>query len=127
MIIDAWMQHPTQGHSRHEMFASLRRWTSKSDRPAVITPEMTISSMDEAGVKIGLSAAWCGPEGYMISNDDVASLVRQFPERIIGVASVNLYKPMEAVRELRRAVKELGFRALRIVPWLWGLPPNDRR
>src|SRR3990167_6404161 len=21
----------------------------------------------------------------------------------------------------------LGFRALRVVPWLWGLPPNDRR
>jgi len=32
---------------------------------------------------------------------------------------------MEAVRELRRAVKELGFRALRVVPWLWSLPPND--
>lgn len=34
---------------------------------------------------------------------------------------------MEAVRELRRAVRELGFVALRVVPWLWGLPPNDRR
>jgi predicted TIM-barrel fold metal-dependent hydrolase len=32
-----------------------------------------------------------------------------------------------AVHELRRAVRELGMRALRIVPWLWGLPPNDRR
>jgi predicted TIM-barrel fold metal-dependent hydrolase len=40
---------------------------------------------------------------------------------------VDLYRPMEAVRELRRAVTELGFKALRIVPWLWGLPPNDRR
>jgi len=34
---------------------------------------------------------------------------------------------MDAVRELRRAVRELGFRALRIVPWLWNLPPTDRR
>jgi len=127
MIIDAWMQHPTERHSNHEMFASLRRWTSKSDRPAVISPEMTISAMDQAGVRIGLTAAWCGPDGFMISNDEVAALVRQFPQRIVGVASVNLYKPMEAVRELRRAVKELGFRALRVVPWLWGLPPNDRR
>ena len=23
--------------------------------------------------------------------------------------------------------RELGLRALRMVPWLWGLPPNDRR
>ena len=34
---------------------------------------------------------------------------------------------MAAVRELRRAVRELGFRALRILPWLWNLPPDDRR
>lgn len=127
MIVDAWMQHPTERHSRHEMFASLRRWTAKSGRPDVITPEMTIASMDEGGVTIGMCAAWCGPEGYLISNDEVAAVVSRYPERIVGVASVNLYKPMEAVRELRRAVKQLGFRALRIVPWLWGIPPNDRR
>ena len=34
---------------------------------------------------------------------------------------------MDAVRELRRCVRELGLRALRVVPWLWNLPPNDRR
>jgi uncharacterized protein len=34
---------------------------------------------------------------------------------------------MAAVRELRRAVRELGFRALRMLPWLWNLPPDDRR
>ncbi len=27
MPIDVWMQHPTVGHLRHDMFASLRRWT----------------------------------------------------------------------------------------------------
>ncbi len=34
---------------------------------------------------------------------------------------------MKAVRELRRAVRQLGFKGLRMLPWLWGLPPNDRR
>lgn len=34
---------------------------------------------------------------------------------------------MDAIRELRRCVKELGFKGLRIVQWLWNLPPNDRR
>jgi predicted TIM-barrel fold metal-dependent hydrolase len=24
-------------------------------------------------------------------------------------------------------VKKLGFKGLRVIPWLWGLPPNDRR
>lgn len=34
---------------------------------------------------------------------------------------------MDAVRELRRCVRDLGFKALRMLPWLWGLPPDDRR
>ena len=34
---------------------------------------------------------------------------------------------MAAVRELRRCVEELGFKGLRIVPWLWEAPPTDRR
>jgi len=47
--------------------------------------------------------------------------------RSTGRASVDLLRPMEAVRELRRCVKALGFKGVRILPWLWGLPPNDRR
>ena len=53
--------------------------------------------------------------------------MQAYANRILGAASANLLAPMEAVRELRRAVKTLGFRALRLVPWLWNLPPNDRR
>ena len=73
---------------------------------------------------MGLAAAWCGPESWMISNDEVAALMQASPNRILGAASANLLAPMEAVRDLRRAVKTLGFRALRLVLWLWNLPPN---
>jgi uncharacterized protein len=123
-IIDAWMQHPTERMSGHEMFASLRRWTAW---PSAITPQMTIASMDQAGVFAGLAAAWCAPDGWMISHEEVAAIAKSYPGRIFGVASANINKPMEAVRELRRSIKELGFKALRVVPWLWNLPPNDRR
>lgn len=126
-IIDAWMQHPTDRHSNDPMFASLRRWTAKTPRPPVITPEMTIASMDKANVAIGMTAAWRAPHGWMISHDEVHAFAKAYPDRIVGVASADLFRPMEAVRELRRAVKQLGFKALRVVPWLWGLPPNDRR
>ena len=34
---------------------------------------------------------------------------------------------MDAVRELRRCVDELGFIGLRVIPWLWEAPPTDRR
>jgi len=33
---------------------------------------------------------------------------------------------MPAVRELERAVVQLGLRALRVIPWLWDRPPDDR-
>jgi hypothetical protein len=32
-----------------------------------------------------------------------------------------------SVREIRRCVQELGFKAIRVLPWLWELPPTDRR
>jgi predicted TIM-barrel fold metal-dependent hydrolase len=54
-------------------------------------------------------------------------MVKRFPDRFSGVAAVNLFKPMEAIRELRRCVNDLGFKGLRIVQWLWNLPPTDRR
>src|SRR5262249_50965744 len=53
-------------------------------------------------------------------------MTRRFPDRFVGVAAVNLEKAVEAVGELDRAVNELGFKALRVVPWLWNRPPNDK-
>lgn len=126
-IIDVWMQHPTLRHSNHEVFDSLRRWMGmESGFTEALPLELTIEAMDAGGVDIGLTAAWYGPEGSLIDNDEVAGFVARYPERLRGVAGADLRRPMEAVRELRRRVDE-GFVALRIVPWLWELPPTDRR
>jgi len=125
--IDVWMQHPSSRFLEQDMFASLRRWLGEAMPAGEMPLALTIAAMDEAGVERGLICAWYGPNGPLISNDEVASLVAQAPDRLVGVASVDLRYPVAAVRELRRAVHDLGFRALRIVPWLWGLPPNDRR
>ena len=109
------------------MFAALRRWM-KLDRPPEHFPlELTTGAMRSAGVTRALLSAWHGPQGALVSNDEVAAAVRAEPELYAGVASVDLSQPMLAVRELRRCVKELGFVGLRQLPWLWGLPPNDRR
>ena len=126
-IIDAWMQHPTMRFINQPMFDSLRRWTGTGPIEAEIPADVTIGIMDQAGVSMGLICAWEGPQGSLISNDETAALVSAHPDRFAGVASVNLYRPMEAVRELRRCVTDHGFRALRIVQWLWNLPPTDRR
>ncbi len=126
-IIDAWIQHPTPGFVRHEMFASLRRWMGAGDEPPEIPLGFTLGALQAAGVDRALVTAWVGPQGALISNDEVASFVRAAPEVLVGVASVDLAHPMAAVRELRRAVRTLGLRALRMLPWLWNLPPNHPR
>ncbi|MDF2707295.1 MAG: amidohydrolase [Nonomuraea muscovyensis] len=127
MTIDVWAQHPTQRFLQDDMFDSLRRWSGTSipaERPPV---SATLAAMDAAGVDLALISAWYGPQGALISNDEVAAFVAEAPHRLVGVASVDLRKPVPAVRELRRAVTELGFKALRVLPWLWELPPDDRR
>ena len=127
MVIDAWIQHPTSAFVSHEMFASLRRWMGLTEIPDEIPVEITIGAMEAAGVTRALMSAWVGPEGALISNDEVSSFVARRPDLFVGIASVDLRRPMAAVRELRRAVNELGFKGLRMLPWLWGLPPDDRR
>ena len=125
-VIDAWMQQPTKRFLAQPALESLRRW-GKQDAFPELPLSATIQFMDKAGVDVGLVSAWWGPHGALIDNDEVAAFVREHPKRLVGVASVDISRPMDAVRELRRAVKQLGFRALRLLPWLWGLPPDDRR
>lgn len=129
MIVDAWLQHPTAAFLQDPMFASLMRWRGVDPGaiPAEIPHAFTLAALDAANVRRALVSAWWGPRGPMLSNDHVAAIVRAYPSRLTGVASVDLARPMDAVRELRRCVRELGFRALRVLPWLWNLPPNDRR
>jgi uncharacterized protein len=127
MTIDAWMQHPTLRLMRHEMLESLRRWTGQEVPEQELPIELTVAAMDDAGVRFGLLTAWSSPEGPLISNQEVAGFVAAAPDRFAGVASVDLRDPVAGVRELRRCVGELGFKGLRIIPWLWGLAPNDRR
>lgn len=126
-IIDVWMQHPTVRLINLPIFESLRRWTGMGTLKEEIPVDLTVAAMDQGGVKTGLICAWWGPQGAHISNDEVAGFVKRFPDRLVGIAAADLYRPMAAVRELRRCVKELGFRGLRIVQWLWDLPVTDRR
>jgi uncharacterized protein len=128
VIVDVWMQHPTVRFLRHDMFESLRRWTGQEvpeEQPPI---DATVAAMDDAGVGFGLLSAWSAPhQPPLISNDEVAEWVSAHPSRFAGLAAVDLNRPMDAVRELRRSVSELGFRGLRVVPWLWEAPPTDRR
>jgi predicted TIM-barrel fold metal-dependent hydrolase len=126
-IIDAWAQHPTRRQLEHPMFESLRRWTRGAMPEGELPVSATLAAMDEAGVALSLLSAWAGPGGALIGNDEVAAFVAQAPQRLAGVGSVDITRPREAVREMRRCVRELGFKGIRVLPWLWELPPTHAR
>jgi predicted TIM-barrel fold metal-dependent hydrolase len=84
-----------------------------------------IAMMDKAGVDQICLAAWYRPSGPVFSNAEVAEYTRAYPKRIYGLVSVNLLDPISAVAEIDHFVKREGFKGLRIVPWLWNLPPTD--
>ncbi|MEM9173522.1 MAG: amidohydrolase family protein [Pseudomonadota bacterium] len=124
-IIDAWAQHPTLRHLQDPMFASLRRWTHNTIPEQDIPVTTTLAAMDAANVDRALISAWEGPVGSLISNDEVAGFVKEAPDRLVGIGSVNIRNPMQAVAEVRRCVDELGFKGIRLLPWLWERPPTD--
>jgi len=133
MIVDAWIQHPTPTMLAEapRLFGPLFRWTGQAavkEVPAAFTQ----AALAAAKVDVAIATAWVGPRGPLVSNDEVFALTQLRPlgthaTRILGAASVDLSRPMDAVRELRRCVDSLGFVALRMLPWLWELPPDDRR
>lgn len=125
MRVDAWAQQPTERFLAMPWLDTLRRWTGTGTEVPPV--EKLIGAMDAAGIDVALLSAWHGPMGSLVSHDEVAAAVAAAPERLRGVATADLARPMHAVREIRRAVTELGFVAVRVVPWLWDLPPDDRR
>jgi predicted TIM-barrel fold metal-dependent hydrolase len=126
-IIDAWIQHPTPEFLSHPIFESLLRWMGVDEPPEHFPIELTLGAMDAGGVDQALLSAWYGPDGALLTNDDVASHCEEHPERFVGIGSVNLSRPMEAVEQVRRCIGQLGFKGIRQLPWLWQLPPDDRR
>ena len=124
--IDVWAQITTPKMASAPWLQTLLRWTDR-EPGEVPSVEETLIAMDEANIDIAFLSAWYGPEGELIGNDNVREKIEQHPMRFRGLASVDIRDPMAAVRTIREAVDGKQFVGVRIVPWLWDLPPNDRR
>lgn len=61
------------------------------------------------------------------SNDEVAELLRDYPDRFIGLARISGLHGMSGVRELERRVREQGFHALGVSALVDAIPASDRR
>ncbi len=90
--------------------------------------EELLAEMDEAGVEKALLVAedmrWT--IGKKVPNEAVAGGVKRWPDRFLGLASVDPHEGPRAVAELERAVKDLGLVGLTLWPPFHNLKANDR-
>jgi predicted TIM-barrel fold metal-dependent hydrolase len=126
-VVDVWAQLPTERMAAADWLGPLLRWTGRPRDRLLPSVDDATAAMDAAGVDIALLSAWHGPSGSLISNEEVAAQVDDAPNRFRGLATVDLSKPSRAVATIRRWVDGERFVGVRVVPWLWGLAPNDRR
>lgn len=79
---------------------------------------------------IGVLLAWDAETATglpPLTNDEVASVVKTFPGRFIGFASVDPWKGRKAIDEMERAINELGMRGAKFHPGIQAFYPNDSR
>jgi len=90
----------------------------RAEKLVVSLPEF-IKELDEVGLQWGVIRA--------DSNERTAEIVAEFPNKFIGVARANPHKGMTGVRELERAVKELGLGGFFASPYNYGIRLNDKK
>jgi predicted TIM-barrel fold metal-dependent hydrolase len=90
----------------------------RAEKIAVSLPEFQ-KELDESGIVWGTVET---PD-----NDRTAELVSQLPGRAAGMAAVDPHSVMDAVRELERAVKELGFKCVYVSPFRTGIRADDHK
>ncbi len=101
-----------------------------------IEPKVTTDEeMAEEFRRLDLKALLIGWDAESVSgtdtrhtNDEVARLIRKFPDVFIGGwAMIDPWKGKAAIKELERCVRELGLMGLKFQPPAQAFFPNDRR
>jgi uncharacterized protein len=93
----------------------------------------TIEEMHERFEKLDIFAVIFGVDAETTSgsrfpgNDYTAEIVKRYPDRFMGFASVDPHKGKAAVIEMERSVKDLGLRGLKLHPISQAFFPNDIR
>jgi predicted TIM-barrel fold metal-dependent hydrolase len=62
-----------------------------------------------------------------LANDEVADIVKTYPQQFVGFASVDPWKGQRAILEIERAVKELGLIGAKFHPGVQAFYPHETR
>ena len=133
--IDAWMSimAPETANRWPDSFWHIFRKYGVEERfRKGFALDQIIDEMDRAGVDIGVASSFKFLDTWVVDNDETAAYIAKAPDRFIGCFTVDIRDPMPAMREFRRCVEELGYRAFRVEPYQFGdgrttaPPPTDR-
>lgn len=89
-------------------------------------PEVQLRDMAEAGVDVSVLSCLLGWEAPLnecqLINDKLAELQRKYPGRFVGLAQAPVVEGGDALKEIDRAIRELGLRGVTVTSQIKGLP-----
>jgi predicted TIM-barrel fold metal-dependent hydrolase len=122
-IVDAWVNPSLAGVADTPFLTDVTDRYFRRDRREVFTDRPAadlVTAMDAAAIEravITIDAH--APEHYR-------DIFRTYPERFIASVVIDPLQGMDAVRLLERVVRDHGVRLVRLVPFLFNRPPNDK-
>ncbi|MBF9235505.1 amidohydrolase [Microvirga sp. BT350] len=90
--------------------------------------DLMFTEMDEAGIDIGVVVGRNTKVLGAVPNTDVAEMAREFPKRLVAVASIDPADRKDAMRQMEEALA-LGMRGVNLEPGMMAEPMHldDRR
>jgi predicted TIM-barrel fold metal-dependent hydrolase len=102
-----------------------RKWTYDD---LTVREEWLVENMDRAGVsKAFLMGNVWKPYGCVVPMEFIAKILKKYPDRFIGFHVADPVGGLEAVEELERAVKEFGFKGMKLFPAYNYVSLDDKR
>jgi uncharacterized protein len=124
-------KNQSQFHRPSEFYA--RHKFSRPPSVEAQSVKMLLTEMDEAGVEVGvvMGRQSAEPSG-LIPNDEIAAFLKEYPDRFVGWAGIDLSQPVDwCLTEIRRCAAIPGFRGISIEPTVSRdvslRRPDDRR
>ena len=102
----------------------------------MFTPEQRLADMDSLGVDVHVLSTWTRLYNYELPtpdclaiakdcNDSLGELVRQWPDRFMGLGTLPMQDVNAAITELERSMTELGLKGAQINDHVNGLPMGE--
>jgi len=126
MIIDAhshWLPEEiiSNAHFYHKGWGDIDSQIKMMDEGGIDKAVLSYPTSD-AHLKLGSISLTC-----KIFNDNVAKIIKRYPDRFIGAAILPIDHPPDMLKELKRATVELGFKAISLASSYNGVYLDDPR